>query len=70
MVNLGKLKEVRNMKVRALVKCIFEIEYEDESDDINEIEESIRMSNVDELTSLETDESIQYITVIQSVVQK
>lgn len=52
------------MKVKAKVMCSFEVEYEDYNDDIKDTETNIRMSNVQELIELETDDSIQIINVV------
>ena len=54
------------MKVKALVRCIFTIEYEDQNDSIGDTVENICMSNLDEIIDLETEDSIQRITVLES----
>lgn len=53
------------MKVKALVRCIFEIEYEDDNYDIEYTKENIVMNDLDELTYLKTEDSIHYITIIE-----
>jgi len=58
------------MKVKALVRCIFEIEYEDENEDIEATKENITLSGVEELISLETDNSIQYVYVLDILKQE
>lgn len=52
------------MRVKAMVKCIFEIEYEDDNDDIGHTKENITMSRVDELLESETEKSIQHVTIL------
>jgi hypothetical protein len=51
------------MKVKALIQCSLEIEYEDDNlaSDINITQENIEMSRIDELIGLETEDSIQMI---------
>jgi len=58
------------MKIKALVRCIFEIEYEDQNTDMRDTVENICMSRLDEIIDLETDESIQCITVLESYKSK
>ena len=58
------------MKIKALVRCIFEIEYEDQNNDIRSTVENICMSRLDEIIDLETDESIKCITVLESYKSK
>jgi hypothetical protein len=55
------------MIVKAYVRCDFEIEYDDGREDNIDIEytkESIESNRVRDLLDLETEESIQYISVI------
>ena len=58
------------MKIKALVRCMFEIEYEDRNTDMRDTVENICMSRLDEIIDLETDESIQCITVLESYKSK
>ena len=58
------------MKVKSLIKYMFEIEYEDQNDNIKDTERNIRMSTIDELLKFETKDSVPYTTIIQSVKQK
>ena len=53
------------MKVKAIVRCEFEIEYEDQNDDISYTKENIIMEGVQRLIDRETDESLQYIQILQ-----
>jgi hypothetical protein len=51
------------MKVKVRVRCSFEIEYEDDNNDMRLTVENIEMSSIQELIELETDDSIQHINV-------
>lgn len=52
------------MKVRAVIKCEFEIEYEDYNDDITYTRENICMTDVKELIEQKVDDSIEFVNVI------
>lgn len=53
------------MKVKAKIRCIFDIEYEDENDDIDYTKENITMERIEDLLDLETDESLQFIQILE-----
>lgn len=51
------------MKVIADVLCKFQIEYEADTNSVAEIMEEIQMDTVDNLINLESEESIQMISI-------
>ena len=55
------------MKIKALVNCQFEIEYEDDNldSDVDVTKGNIEMSRINELIDLETEESIQIISILE-----
>lgn len=52
------------MKVKALVSCQFEIEYEDQNDDMDYTKENIFMSDISDLLELKTEETIELVNVL------
>lgn len=52
------------MKVKAKVRCEFEIEYEDANYDIEYTKENIEMETINELLDFETEDSIQIIRIL------
>jgi hypothetical protein len=54
------------MRVKALVRCLLTIEYEDDNEDIKETVENICMSSIEDILPLETEDSIQRITILES----
>lgn len=53
------------MKVKAKISCIFDIEYEDQNDNINYTKENITMETIQDLLDMETDESLQFVQILE-----
>lgn len=53
------------MRVKAKISCIFDIEYEDQNDNINYTKENITMETIQDLLDMETDESLQFVQILE-----
>lgn len=53
------------MKVKATISCTFEIEYDDQNDNIRDTQDNILMSTLDELSVLKTKEGGFWVNVLE-----
>jgi hypothetical protein len=52
------------MKVKARVRCDFDIEYDDDNNDIEYTKENITMETVRDLLDVEIEESLEIIKIL------